>query len=152
MRHTEPRIARSLSSGRPLRAGPVGAIPATFSALPADQEARSLADVYPSRTGARFADDPIAALADAAGAATAHTGFLQDQGGAVVVPRKPPFSEIHFGNILGFVLSFSRWQRRAGHYRRRIKDVAGDCVKCDMGKEADYAEPLTGGPFRGRIR
>jgi hypothetical protein len=53
-------------------------------------------DVYPSRAGTRFADDPIAALSDAAGAATAHAGFLEDRGGAVVVPRKPPFSEIHF--------------------------------------------------------
>ena len=41
---TKSRIARSLSSGRPLRAGPVGAIRATL-ALPADQEARSLTRV-----------------------------------------------------------------------------------------------------------
>jgi len=59
-------------------------------------------DGYSSRTGARLANDPIAAFADAPGAATAHAGLLNDRGGAVVMVREPPFSEIHL-NILWLV-------------------------------------------------
>jgi hypothetical protein len=51
-------------------------------------------DRDPSRSRAGLADDPIAALADAAGAATAHAGLLRDRGGAIVVHRKP-FAENH---------------------------------------------------------
>jgi hypothetical protein len=59
-----------------------------------------LDDVQASRSGAGFADDAIAALADAAGAATAHAGLLNDRRGAIVVHRKA-FSELH-GNTLCF--------------------------------------------------
>ncbi|MGA8612273.1 MAG: hypothetical protein WB760_11240 [Xanthobacteraceae bacterium] len=41
------------------------------------------------------ADDSIAALAHAAGAATPHAGSLDDRGSAVIVDRKA-FSECHF--------------------------------------------------------
>jgi len=57
-------------------------------------------DGDPSGSRAGLAHDPVAALADAAGAAAAHAGFLDDRGRAVVVHRKA-FAEIH-GNILGF--------------------------------------------------
>jgi len=51
--------------------------------------------IYSSRSRASLADNAIAALADAAGAATAHAGLLDDRGRTVVVNRKS-FSEIHF--------------------------------------------------------
>jgi hypothetical protein len=46
------------------------------------------------RSRADFADEPIAAFAHMAGAATAHTGLLDDRWRPVVVHRKP-FSEHH---------------------------------------------------------
>jgi hypothetical protein len=59
-----------------------------------------LYDGDPSRSRAGLADDAVAALADAAGAAAAHAGFLHHRSRAVVVNRKA-FSEIHL-NILCF--------------------------------------------------
>jgi hypothetical protein len=52
----------------------------------------------PSGSGADFADDATAALANAAGATAADAGLLDDRGSAIVVHRKA-FSEIHL-NIL----------------------------------------------------
>jgi hypothetical protein len=59
---------------------------------------RSAHSIYPSRSGAGFADDAIAALADPAGAATPHAGLLRGRGGAFVVNREAS-SEFHL-NIL----------------------------------------------------
>jgi hypothetical protein len=50
---------------------------------------------YAPRARASLANDAIAALADAAGAATAHASLLDNSGRAVVVNRKA-FSENHF--------------------------------------------------------
>ena len=55
-------------------------------------------DIYPSRSGAGFAEDAIAALADPAGAATPHAGLLHGRGRAFVVNREAS-SEFHL-NIL----------------------------------------------------
>jgi hypothetical protein len=52
-----------------------------------------------SGSRADFADDPIAALAHVAGAATAHAGLLDDRSGAVVVNRKS-FAEIHLHGLV----------------------------------------------------
>jgi hypothetical protein len=52
-------------------------------------------DGYSSRPRASFADDPIAAFADAADAETPHAGLLGRRGDAIVVHREPAFSEFH---------------------------------------------------------
>jgi len=53
-----------------------------------------LFDSYPSGPRTGFADDPLAAHADAAGTAAPHASLLDGHGRAVVVDRKA-FSEIH---------------------------------------------------------
>jgi hypothetical protein len=55
-------------------------------------------DRRPSRSRAGLADDPFAALADAAGAAAPHAGFLGDSGGARLSARGP-FSEFHSNGL-----------------------------------------------------
>jgi hypothetical protein len=57
-------------------------------------------DRDPSRSHAGLADDPIAALADATGAATPYAGLLHDVRCAIVVHGKS-FAESHL-NILCF--------------------------------------------------
>jgi hypothetical protein len=54
-----------------------------------------LGDIDPAGAATCFADDAIAALADAAGAATSHAGLLDDRRNAAIVHRKA-FSENHF--------------------------------------------------------
>jgi hypothetical protein len=50
---------------------------------------------YSSRTPTGFADDAVAADADAAGTVTAHARLLIDRRRAIGVNRMPPFSELH---------------------------------------------------------
>jgi len=52
-------------------------------------------DGYSSCPRASFAEDPIAALADAADAEAPHAGLLDGRGDTIVMLRKPAFSEFH---------------------------------------------------------
>ena len=52
-------------------------------------------DGYSSRPRASFAEDPVAALADAADAETPHAGLLGGRGDTIVMLREPAFSEFH---------------------------------------------------------
>jgi hypothetical protein len=52
-------------------------------------------DGYSSRPRASFAEDPVAALADAADAKTPHAGLLDGRDDTIVMLRKPAFSEFH---------------------------------------------------------
>ena len=53
-------------------------------------------DGYSSGPRASFAEDPVAALANAADAETPHAGLLGGRGDAIVMLRKPAFSEFHW--------------------------------------------------------
>ena len=53
-------------------------------------------DGYSSRPRASFAEDPIAALADAADAETPYAGFLGGRRDTIVMHREPAFSEVHW--------------------------------------------------------
>jgi hypothetical protein len=57
-------------------------------------------DGYSSRPRASFAEDPVAALADAADAETPHAGLLDGRGDPIVMHREPAFSEVHLGSPL----------------------------------------------------
>jgi hypothetical protein len=83
-------------------------------------------DGYSSCPRASLAEDPVAALADAADAETAHAGFLGRRGDTIVMHREPAFSEFHLE-----VLCSAGSVKTTERYRRRVKAPAGDCVKCD---------------------
>jgi hypothetical protein len=57
-------------------------------------------DGYSSRPRAGFAEDPVAALADAADAETLNAGLLDGRGDTIVMHREPAFSEVHLESPL----------------------------------------------------
>jgi hypothetical protein len=52
-------------------------------------------DGYSSRSRASLAEDPVAALTDAADAETPHAGLLGGWSDTIVMLREPAFSEFH---------------------------------------------------------